>query len=48
MAIAHWPDIVYEPSEYEQCLVCGAYDAPDLRGRCPYCGARLPSSQIDD
>src|SRR5436853_6684061 len=47
MAIAYRQDIEYDPSEYEQCIACGAYDVPDPRGRCQYCGARLPSSSLD-
>jgi rRNA maturation endonuclease Nob1 len=42
MAIAYREDIEYDPSEYEQCIACGAHDVPDPRGRCKYCGARLP------
>jgi hypothetical protein len=48
MAIAYRQDVEFDPSEYEHCLACGATDVPDARGRCRYCGALLPSPEIDD
>ena len=47
MTICYRPDVEYERSEFDYCLACGAYDVPDVRGRCQYCGASLPSGTID-